>query len=261
LVARWPGPVRLAGTYAVNAKTVAVAVCSTILLVAVASTPASFADAYTIVTSPVQTAADALADSAVGTTPPFIAYAHTVIASTCVVVTVVWAQTNTTIITGVTRMAYALAGPAESVHIAVFQVCTRPVRAIVATPWRFAFTLSTTALAVPAALIWPAGQLAAIFSGKTRLAEACALVAITVRATVVRATFDGAVNASETAFTHAFPSKAFPIHAALRTLIGHAVFASVTILARARSITACAVARANGAFDARRAAADLAGFA
>ena len=48
-------------------------------------------------------------------------------------------------------MAYALAGSAESVHIAVFQVCTRPVRAIVATPWRFAFTLSTTTLAVPAA--------------------------------------------------------------------------------------------------------------
>ena len=258
MVARWSGPVRLAGTYAVNAKTVAVAVCSTILLVAVASTPASFADAYTIVTSPVQTATDALADSAVGTTPPFIAYAHTVIASTCVVVTVVWAQTHTTIITGVTRMAYALAGSAESVHIAVFQMRARPVRTIVTTPWSFAFTLSATALAVSAALIWSASKLTAIFASKTRLAEASALVAIAVRTTVVRATFYGAINTSVSTFTHAFSSKAFPIYATLRALIGQAVFASIAILARARTITACSVTRAYGAFDACGATADLA---
>jgi hypothetical protein len=155
-------------------------------------------------------------------------------------------------------MAYALAGSAESVHVAVFQMRTRPVRTIVTTPWSFAFTLSATALTVSAALIWPASKLTAIFASKTRLAEASALVAIAVRTTVIRATFYGAVNTSEPTFTHAFPSKTFPIYATLRTLIGHAVFASIAIIARARAITACSVARADGAFNTCRATADLA---
>lgn len=258
MITRWPCPVRLAGTYAVNAQTVIVAVCSTILLVAVASTPSSFADAYTVVTATMQTTADALAHSTVGATPSFVTYAHTIVASTCVVVTVVRAQTHATIITRVPCMAYALAGSAESVHIAVFQMRARPVRTIVPTPWSFAFTLSAAALAVSAALIWSASKLTAIFASKTRLAEASALVAIAVRTTVVRATFYGAINTSVSTFTHAFSSKAFPIYATLRALIGQAVFASIAILARARTITACSVTRAYGAFDTCGATADLA---
>ena len=258
MITRWSCPIRLAGTYAVNAQTVSVAVLSTILLVAIGSTPSSFADAHTVVTAPVQTAANALAHSTVRATPSFVTYAYSIVASTRVVVTVVRAQTHATIITGVPCMAYALAGSAESFHVAVFQMRTRPVRTIVTTPWSFAFTLSATALTVSAALIWPASKLTAIFASKTRLAEASALVAIAVRTTVVRATFYGAINTSVSTFTHAFSSKAFPIYATLRALIGQAVFASIAILARARTITACSVTRAYGAFDACGATADLA---
>ena len=208
LTAGRSSPVGFACTHTVDAQAVAVAVRFAVLLVAALAGPTGLADAHTVVAPSVGTSTNTFAHRAIWPAPTFVTYADPIIACPSVAVAIVRAQTYATILPGVTGVADALSSTAEPIHVAVFQMRTTLVAAVISTPWSLAFAHAGTASAMAVAFFWTAGQLATVFARKAGLAKAGPFVAVPVGTAVVRAPFDAAIDAAEATLAHAFSTQA-----------------------------------------------------